>query len=112
MKIQFDAHIMAIQPNSLQWHPPTEIARDGIMAPIRGQYWSCTLTLSETTVASIGDWYDLFDADPHTANLPHPKTLAMTNFTCYSSISGIRINTTGDCPYVAGLDVELSGIVV
>lgn len=112
MKIQFDSHIMAIQPNSLQWHPPSEVARDGNMAPIRGTYWSVALTLSETTVVTILDWYDLFDADQHIANLPHPRTGAMTNFDCYSSITGIRFNTTGDCPYVSGLDIELSGIVV
>jgi hypothetical protein len=112
MMIQFDSHIMAIQPESLQWHPPQEIAKDGSYAPIRGQYWSANFSLSKVTVASIQDWYDIFTAGTHTANLPHPRTLAMTNFTCYVNDYSVRMNTEGDCPYVAGLDVELSGITL
>lgn len=112
MQIYFDSVPMAIAPDSLNWTPPAEVAKDGNYAPIRGAFWSCTLSLPKTTVALIGDWYDLFDFDQHTATLPHPRTMVMTDFDCYVTITGIRVNTEGDCPFVAGLDIELSGIEI
>lgn len=112
MHITFDGHEMAIQPNSLQWRPPEEIAKDGAYAPIRGAFWSCSMSFPETTLVLIGDWYDVFDFDAHTAVLPHPRTGVMTSFSCYVTITGIRMDTRGDCSYVSGVDVELTGIEI
>lgn len=113
MNITIDGHVMTIQPDSFSWAPPTEIGKDGVFAPIRGTYWSATVSLPNTTTPDTGDWFDVFDADPHTVILPHPRNLVMTTFTdVYITITGIRMDTRGDCPYVSGVDIEITKVVV
>jgi hypothetical protein len=113
MQITIDGHVMTIQPDSFSWTPPTEIGKDGVFAPIRGTFWSATLSLPLTTTPDTADWYDVFNALVHSVILPHPRNLVMTTFAdVYVTITGIRMDTRGDCPYVSGVDIELTGIVV
>jgi hypothetical protein len=35
MKISFDGLIMNIQPDALNWEPPSLVSRDGDFAPVR-----------------------------------------------------------------------------
>lgn len=115
MKIAFDNIIMQIQPDALTWEPPQVVARDGNFAPVRGQYYSCRLSLGKAIVPSLYDWQQAFNTQKHLATLPHPFTGVMTDFCCYidSVTPHMDLGDTLDhCPVVTGVDVALSGIVV
>lgn len=115
MKIMFDGLIMNLQPDALNWEPPQVIARDGDYAPVRGQFFSCRLSLGRTVVPTLQDWQAVFTTLAHVASLPHPYTGAMTNFDCYVDSVTPRMDTSDQsdhCAAVAGLDVTLAGIVL
>ena len=115
MKISFDGLIMQLQPDAVAWEPPRVISRDGVYAPIRGQYYSCRLSLGKTVVPSLQDWQSVFTTGAHTAILPHPFTGTMTSYTCYVDNVTPRMDTsdqTDHCAVIAGLDITLAGIVV
>jgi hypothetical protein len=115
MKISFDGLIMNIQPDALNWEPPRMIERDGDYAPVRGQFFSCRLSLGRTVVPNLQDWQAVFTTTAHTAILPHPYTGAMTSFSCYVDSVTPRMDVSDQsdhCAAVAGFDVTLSGIVL
>jgi hypothetical protein len=115
VKIQFDGLIMNIQPDALNWEPPSLISRDGDYAPVRGQYFSCRLALGKMVVPSLQDWQTVFTTTSHTAILPHPYTGVMTSYAVYVDSVTPRMDvsdTLSDCAVIAGLDVMLSGILV
>jgi hypothetical protein len=115
MKISFDGSIMQIQPDALNWEPPRVIARDGAMAPVRGMFWSCRLSFGKTIEPHLQDWQSVFDANWHTAVLPHPFTGTMTSYSCYVDSVTPRMDVSDQldhCAAIAGIDVELAGITV
>ena len=115
MKISFDGLIMNLQPDALNWEPPRVIARDGDYAPVRGQFYSCRLSLGKTVVPNLADWQAVFTTTSHTAILPHPYTGVMTSFSCYVDAVTPRMDVSdqvSDCAAVAGLDISLAGIIV
>ena len=115
MKISFDGLIMNIQPDALNWEPPRVIARDGDYAPVRGQFYSCRLSLGRNVVPNLQDWQNIFTTTSHTAILPHPFTGVMTSYSCYVDSVTPRMDVSDQkdhCAVVAGFDVTLAGIVV
>jgi hypothetical protein len=115
VKIAFDNILMQLQPDALNWEPPQVIARDGNFAPVRGQFFSCRLSLSHAVVPLLYDWQQIFDTEVHLATLPHPYTGIMTDFCCYVDSVTPRMDTSDQashCPVVVGVDITLSGIVL
>lgn len=115
MKISFDGLIMQIQPDACNWEPPRIIARDGDYAPVRGQFYTCRLSLGKTVVPMLQDWQTIFTTTSHTAILPHPFSGTMTSYACYveSVTPRLDVSDQGDhCAAVAGFDVVLAGILV
>lgn len=115
MKIAFDYIIMQIQPDAVSWEPPQVVARDGDYAPVRGQFFSCRLSLGRAIIPFLYDWQQVFNTQRHIATLPHPYSGVMTDFCCYIDSVTPRMDTsdqTDHCAVVVGLDVTLAGIVI
>lgn len=115
MKIAFDGLIMNLQPDALNWEPPNVVSRDGDYAPVRGQFFSCRLSLGRLVIPDLQDWQTVFTTTTHTASLPHPYTGVMTSYACYVESVTPRMDVSDQsdhCAVIAGLDVTLGGILV
>jgi len=115
VKIAFDNIIMQLQPDALTWEPPQIIARDGDFAPVRGEFFSCRLSLGKAVIPMLYDWQQIFNATKHLATLPHPYNGAMTDFCCYVDNVTPRMDTSDQmdhCAVLVGLDITLSGITL
>lgn len=82
-----------MQPQSVNWQPPSTLGNDGLGAPVYGPYWSCSLGFSYLTLAEYDHWHDAVDGDTHTVRLPHPITGRMTSFTAYVAHVTPRLRT-------------------
>ncbi|MBU0846599.1 hypothetical protein KKH23_05365 [Patescibacteria group bacterium] len=113
--IELDGGITRMQPQSINWEPPSGLGNDGQGAPVYGPYWSCSLGFSYLTLVEYERWHDAVDGAMHTVRLPHPTTGAMTNYTAYVAFVTPRLRTdvSGVCRAgTTGADIGLSRITV
>ena len=113
--IELDGGITRMQPQSINWEPPSGLGSDGQGAPVYGPYWSCNLGFSYLTLVEYDRWHDAVDGDTHTVRLPHPTTGAMTNYTAYVAHVTPRqaINVQGVCrAATTGADIQITRITV
>ena len=113
--IELDGGTTKMQPQSINWDPPSGLGQDGQGAPVYGPYWTCSLGFSHLTTAEFDRWHDAVDGATHTLTLPHPITGEMTDFTAYVSMVTPRMkrNVQGICTAaVAGADITLTRIAV
>jgi len=113
--IELDGGITRMQPQSVNWEPPSGMGNDGQGAPVYGPYWSCNLGFSYLTLTEYERWHDAVDGDTHTVRLPHPTTGVMTNYTAYVAFVTPRLRTDvqGVCRAgTTGADIGLTRITV
>ena len=108
--------ITRMQPQSINWQPPSGLGNDGQGAPVYGPYWSCSLGFSYLTLVEYDRWHSAVDGATHTVRLPHPITGAMTDFTSvYVShvTPRLRVDVHGVCRAgTTGADIMLTRITV
>lgn len=115
MRVTLNKVVTEMQPTNVNWSDPPILGESGEGMPLRGPYYSCTLSFARVQRVLLQRWRDAQTSGTPVSSiwLPHPDTGKITEFTdVYIHAIRQRQNTRSSRGYVQGVDIKIERIEV